>query len=150
MTLGSYTPNPENSAEQSQTHNIEKGQYKVDNYEFIVHMQQRGFGIVVEKHRLKSILNDYYLYQKVSSSWELPFSLFISCVIGILGSKLAWEVNSIIIAQVTGFLYATTLGLLIWTLVTANKAYKAYKNTDSVKDADSIFTKITCRDEISD
>lgn len=150
MTLGSYTPHSENAGESNQAQHTEKGQYKVNNYEFIVSIQQKGFGIVVEKHRLKSILNDYDLYQKVASSWQLPFSLFVSCVIGILGSKLAWEVNTLIIAQVTGFLYATTIALLIWTCVTGFKAYKASQKVDSVKDADSIFAKISCHDEATD
>ena len=147
MTLGSYTPNSKNGEKSNQAQPIEKGQYKVNNYEFIVSIQQKGFGIVVEKHRLKSILNDYDLYQKVASSWQFPLSLFVSCVIGILGSKLAWEVNTLLIAQVTGFLYATTTAFLIWTCITGFKAYQASQKIDSVKDADRIFAKISCHDE---
>lgn len=153
MTLGSYNSGKKGSTEEPQieTPNISgKGQYKVDNYEFIVSFQQKGFGIVVEKHRLKSILNDYDLYQKINTAWQFPFSLFVSCVIGILGSKLAWDVNTMTLAQVTGFLYATTLGLFIWTIATGVKAYNSSKNVDVVKDADSIFNKILCNDNMHD
>lgn len=148
MSSGQYFSDSD-VANKSSSDGNNKGQY-VHNYEFIVSMQQKAFGVVVEKHRLKSILNDYDAYQKVSTSWHLPFGLFVSCVIGILGSKLAWEVNSMLVAQVTGFLYATTLGLLIWTGWTGWIAYQSSKSEKSIKDADNLFERLSCHDNFNE